>query len=234
MTRRNGFVLALSLAWVVCGTMSAAAVTLDDFARVLDSIPVTNEARVLAAIDLGLQSSCCGFPANEAYHLFERLATASGSSADKEAIVLVVTQAIEKSLPIDSLLSKASEGLARGVSLASLGQLLSVRLQVLEACRDLCFFRYGILRATPGSPVAAGATALPATRFDALLSEVGDALGDYLESGGSPFESQKIYDDVQARLTLLAGSVLSAEDVELLLSRIGPADLTQVVLAALR
>jgi hypothetical protein len=82
--------------------------------------------------------------------------------------------------------------------------------------------------------VAAGAAALPASRFDALLSNFGDALGDYVESARDPFASQQIYDEVQARLTLLAGSALSADDVELLLSRISPADLTQIVLAALR
>jgi hypothetical protein len=233
MTRRRGFALAGALVCLIAGTLCTAAVTLDDFARMLGSIPVASEARVLAALELGLKSSCCGFPVNETYRLFERLAAVPGPATDKEAVVLVIAQAIEKGLPIDSLLSKASEGLARAVPLPSLAQLLAQRLELLEESRDL-FFSRGLFRAAPGSPIAAGATALPAARFDALLSEFGDALGDYLESGGSPFDSQRIYDEVQARLTLLAGSVLSAEDVQLLLGRIGPADLTQVVLAALR
>lgn len=233
MTRRTGWALVVLFACIVGGALSAAAVTLDDFARVLASIPVANQTRILGAIDLGLKSSCCGFPVNETYRLFERLAAAPGQPTDKEAVLFVIAQSIEKGLPIDSLLSKASEGLARSVPLASLAQLLGQRVKLLEEARDL-FYSRGVFRASPGAPVAAGATALPATRFDALLSEVGDSLGDYLESGGSPFESQKIYDAVQARLTLLSGSVLEADDVELLLSRIGPADLTQVVLAALR
>jgi len=222
-----GVILCLA-AW----SAVAAAVTLDEFKTVLASIPVASEARVLAALELGLKSSCCGFPANETYRLFGRLAGAAGTAADKEAIVLVVTKGIEQGLPIDSLLSKASEGLARGVPLSSLAQLLAQRLRLLEESRDL-FYSRGIFRAAPGAPVAAGATALPATRFDALLSEFGDALGDYLESGGSPFEAQQIYNQVHARLTQLSGAVLTSSDVELLLSRIDPADLTQVVLAAL-
>jgi len=233
MTRGRWFVLAVALACVVGASAVVAAVTLDDFGRVLDSIPVASRDRVMAALDLGLKSSCCGFPVSETYRLFERLAGASGSAADKEAVILVVTRAIEEGIPVDSLLNKANEGLARGVSLPSLAQLLELRLELLEKSRDL-FWHYGIFRASPGASVAAGATALPASRFDALLSNFGDALGDYVESGKDPFASQQIYDEVKARLTLLTGSVLPAEDVELLESRISPADLTQIVLAALR
>lgn len=233
MTRRRLFVLAVTFACIVGTSLGAAAVTLDDFERVLDSIPVASETRVMAALDQGLKSSCCGFPVNETYRLFDRLAGGPGSAADKEAVILVIVRAIEAGIPIESLLSKANEGLARGVALPSLAQLLQQRLRLLEQSRDL-FYSRGIFRASPGAAVAAGAAALPASRFDALLSNFGDALGDYVESARDPFASQQIYDEVQARLTLLAGSALSAEDVELLLSRISPADLTQIVLAALR
>ncbi|MCX6100924.1 MAG: hypothetical protein NTV92_05825 [Candidatus Bipolaricaulota bacterium] len=228
MTSRRMLVVVCVIACIVGASMAVAAVTLDDFERVLTSIPVASEARVIAALELGLKSSCCGFPADETYRLFTRLADGSGSAADKETVILIVTHAIEEGIPIDSLLNKANEGLARAVSLTSLAQLLQQRLRLLEESRDL-FWSYRIFRATPGAPVAAGATALSTSRFDSLLSNVGDALGDYLESGGSPFESQQIYDQVQARLTLLAGSVLSAEDVDTVLSRISPADLAQIV-----
>jgi hypothetical protein len=170
---------------------------------------------------------------NETYRLLERLAAVLGSAADKEVIVLVITEAIEQGIPVDSLLNKTNEGLARAVALAPLGQLLEQRLQLLLESRDLLYSR-GIFRASPGASVAAGAMALPPSRFDALLSNFGDALGDYLESGGSPFASQQIYDEVHERLTQLSGAVLTVSDVDLVFSRIEPADLTQVVLAALR
>ena len=230
MTKRLLVAAAVVAACLAGLAAAVGAVTLDDFATVLASVPVENQARVLAALDLGMKSSCCGFPADQTYDLFHRLASAPGAASDKEAIILVFTQAIEQGLPIDGLLNKAFEGLARSVALPWLGQLLGQRVRLLEESRDL-FYSRGIFRATPGASVAAGATALPPSRFDALLSNLGDALGDYLESGGSPFESQKIYDEVQARLTQLTGSVLVAADVELLLSRIGSEDLKQVVLA---
>ena len=233
MRGRRRMALVAALACVAALGIAAAAVTLDDFGRVLAAIPIANEARVMAAFELGLKSSCCGFPVNETYRLLERLAAVSGSAADKEAIVLAITQAIEQGIPVDSLLNKAFEGLARAVPLGPLGRLLELRLQILLESQYL-FWGKGILRASPGASVDAAATALPPSRFDALLSNFGDALGDYHESGGSPFEGQQIYGEVHERLTQLSGTVLTASDVDLVFSRIEPADLTQVILAALR
>jgi hypothetical protein len=224
--------LVAALACVAVLGIAAAAVTLDDFGRVLAAIPIANEARVMAAFELGLKSSCCGFPVDETYRLLERLAAVSGSAADKEVIVLAITQAIEQGIPVDSLLNKAFEGLARAVPLGPLGRLLELRLQILLESQYL-FWGKGILRASPGASVDAAATALPPSRFDALLTNFGDALGDYHESGGSPFEGQQIYGEVHERLTQLSGAVLTASDVDLVFSRIEPADLTKVILDAL-
>lgn len=233
MRGRQPIALVAALMCVAVLGIAVAAVTLEDFDRILATIPVVNETRIMAAFELGLKSSCCGFPVNETYRLLERLAAVSGASADKEAVVLAITQAIEQGIPVDSLLNKAFEGLARAVPLVPLGQLLEQRLRLLLESRDL-FYSRGIFRASPGAAVAAGATALSPARFDALLSNFGDALGDYLESGGGPFEGQGIYDEVHARLAQLSGTVLTASDVDLVLSRVEPADLTEVVLAALR
>ena len=228
MKRGVRFFIGVVACLAAC-TVGVAAATLDEFRGVIASIPVANESRIMAALALGQRS---GFPADETYRLFERVAGVTGAAADKEAILLVVVEAIESGLPVDSLLNKAFEGLARGVSLSTLGHLLDVRLRLLEGTSDL-FGRCRIFRASQGAVVAAGSTALAPSVFDALLSNVGDALGDYVESGGSPLESQRIYNQVEARLTLLAGTAFSADDVELVLSRVEPADLTRVVLAAL-
>lgn len=230
MTRRLvGFVglLCVVLGWAVGG---AAQVTLADFQRVLSAIPVTSDGRILSALDRALRQD--GFPAADVERLLERLLAAPATPAEKEAIVLTITSALEEGIPVDGLLNKAFEGLARGVSLGSLNQLLQQRLRILIGARDLLYAK-GIFRASPGTSTSAGASALPASRFDALLSQLGDALGDYLESGGSPHDAGLIEQNVEARLTMLRGSVLAPADVDLVLSRIGPEDLTRVVLAAL-
>lgn len=210
--------------------LTVTGVSLADFERVLGSIPISDPARVTAALTLAFSTE--GFPVNETYSLLERLAASSGAAAEKEAIVLVFARAMEQGIPIASLLNKTSEGLARNVSLAPLGQLLQQRLRLLVEGRDL-FHAKGIFRATPGAAAAAPVALLPAMRFDVLLSEFGDALGDYLESGGSPFNENLIHSEVTGRLTRLRGVALPASDVDLLLSRIVPADLTRIMQTAL-
>ncbi|MEN6369251.1 MAG: hypothetical protein ABFD77_06085 [Thermotogota bacterium] len=207
-----------------------AQVVLADFQRVLSAIPVTADGRILSTLDRALRQE--GFPAAEVQRLFERLLAVPTAAADKEVVILTIVAALEEGIPVDGLLNKAFEGLARGVSLSPLNQLLQQRLRILIEARDLLYAK-GIFRASAGTPTSSGASALPAARFDALLSQLGDALGDYLESGGSPHDGNLIDQNVEARLTMLRGSVLALGDVDLVLSRIGPEDLTRAVLAAL-
>lgn len=225
-----GRAAATAMSVVALAGLIVTGVSLADFERVLESIPVVDAPRVTAALSLAFSTE--GFPADETYSLLERLRAAPGTAAEKEAIVLVFARAMEQGIPIASLLSKTTEGLARNVQLAPLGQLLEQRLRLLVEGRDL-FHAKGIFRAMPGAAPAAPVVALPVMRFDALLTEFGDALGDYLESGGSPFNGNLIHNEVTGRLTRLRGVALPASDVDLLLSRIVPADLTRIVQTAL-
>jgi hypothetical protein len=233
MTARplQGALVAFLAITILASAVVAATVTLTDFQHALYEIPVSSDERILAAVDFAIQSE--GFPINEVYRLVERLATVNGAASDKEAMLLTVTAAIEDGIPVDGLLNKAFEGLARSVALGPLSQLLNQRLRLFIESRDL-FYSKGIFRAPLGTPEAPGSAALPALRFDALLTNLGDALGDYLESGGSPLEGHLIYRETESRLRMLRGVVLVAADVDLLLDRIDAEDLTRIALAALR
>jgi hypothetical protein len=224
-----GLLLTAAIA-AACVGVSGATATLADFQHALYEIPVTSDTRILSALELAMQSD--EFPIDEVYRLVERLVADSGAPADKEAMLLTVTAAIENGIPVEGLLNKAFEGLARGVPLNPLNQLLNQRLQLLIEAQDL-FYAKGIFRASPGTAASANSSVLPAPRFDALLTNFGDALGDYLESGGSPLEGHLIYQEVESRLKMLRNVVLASSDVDLLLDRIEAEDLTRIVLAAL-
>jgi hypothetical protein len=231
MTRRLVGLLGVLGVVLALAVGACAQVVLADFQRVLSAIPVNADGRILSTLDRALRQE--GFPAAEVERLFERLLAVPTAAADKEAVILTIVAALEEGIPVDGLLNKAFEGLARGVSLPSLDQLLQLRLRILIQARDRLLYAKQIFRASAEAPTSAGTSALPAARFDALLSQLGDALGDYLESGGSPHDGNLIDQNVEARLTMLRGSVLVPADVDLVLGRIGPDDLTWVVLAAL-
>ncbi len=217
---------ALLLVWL--GTSAIAQIPASEFEQALRAIPVSDISRCVAAVELGLSQP--DFPAGEILQLIERLATTSHSAQEREALLLNVVVAMEEGLPVDGLVTKGLEGLARGVPVPQIEQSLHQRLILLAETRDLLYAK-GIFSVAPGSPQSVP-TALPTPRFNLLATHISDTIADYLEGGGSPFEGQTLYQEVRFRLTSLEGVTLNAEDVNLVLRRIEPADMTRVALSA--
>jgi len=218
--------IAFLLVWL--GTSAITQIPVSEFEQALRAIPVSDINRCVAAVELGLSQS--DFPAVEVLQLIGRLATTPYSAQEKEALLLNVVVAVEEGLPADGLVTKGLEGLARGVPVPQIGQRLHQRLILLAETRDLLYAK-GIFSVAPGSPQSVP-TALPTPRFNLLVTHISDTIADYLEGGGSPFEGQTLYQEVRFRLTSLEGVTLNAADVDLVLKRIEPADLTRVALSA--
>ena len=213
---------------LVLGVLAVAQTPQSRFEQALRAIPDTDIARPLAAFALGLSQP--DFPAADVIQLVERLAATSYSVPEKEAVLTSIVVAMEEGLPVDGLVTKGLEGLARGIPVPQIARSLHQRLVLLAETRDLLYAK-GIFSVAPGSPQSVP-TALPTPRFNLLITHISDTIADYLEGGGSPFEGQTLLQEVRFRLTTLQGATLKAEDVELVLKRIGPADLTRVALAA--
>ncbi len=217
--------VALAMLAIAAPNAPAAAV---GFEEALRAVPVTDLDRFVAALELGAEQP--DFPATETLQLIQRVSAAAGPAGQKEAVLFHLVVALEEGLPIDTLVAKALEGLARGVALDAIERSLGQRSVLLVETRDL-FYSEGIFSVSTGTtpPVP---TALPASRFNLLVTHISDTLADYLEGGNSPFEGQTMYQEVRFRLLSLAGATLNAEDVDLVLKRVEPADMTRVALSA--
>ena len=213
---------------VTLGLSAVAEIPLADYEAVLLAIPVSDLGRVLGAIELGLSQP--DFPASETMQYLDRLAASRYSAPEREALLADIVVALEEGLPIEGLVTKGLEGLARGVAAAGIQQSLHQRWVLLAETRDLLYAK-GIFSVAPGSPQSVD-TALPTPRFNLLVTHISDTIADYLEGGGSPFEGQTLMQEVRFRLTSLEGAILNPADVELVLKRIEPADLTRVALSA--
>jgi hypothetical protein len=205
-----------------------AQIPLTEYAQALAAIPVSNPDYILSKIELTMSQQ--DFPAQPLLRLIDRLGSHAAPAAEKEAILIVLAHALEDGLPIEGLISRASEGLARSVPLPQIEQGLTMRLTLLAETRDL-FYSKGIFSA-PAGAYPAISTAIPMVRFNQLVIHVSEPIGEFLEGGGSPFEGAALYEEVHNRLTMLQGVTLLPEDVALVLDRIEPSDLTQVALAA--
>jgi len=216
----------LMLVSLVAGATAGAS--LSEFEQALQAVPVSNLGYILSSIELGMTQP--GFPADGLLRLIDRVTRRTAPAFEKEAVLLVIAHGLADGLPVEGLVNQALEGLARGVSLQWIEQRLSERLVLLSETRDLLYSK-GIFSGSQGSSSAA-TPAIPTARFNQLLINISETIGDFLEGGGSPFDGYVLYEEVRNRLTMLEGVTLSADDVALVLDRIEPSDLTQVALAA--
>ena len=216
------------LATLLIGSAALAAIPFSAFEEALCCVPLEDTDRILAAIELGFEQE--DFPVEDVFRLVERLIEHLAPAPEKEGILLTLATALEEGLPVGGLLNKVFEGLARGIPLAQIDGGLKQRLTLLIDVRDLLYAK-GIFSVPSGSPQSVP-SALPTLRFNELLTNISDAVGDHLEGGGSPFDGHVLFQEVQERLIALQGVTLLQADVELVLERIEPTDLTPVALAA--
>ncbi len=209
------------------GGMMLAESTVADVTKALQALPLSRGEEILEAFKIGFAQ---GHLLPEAtLRLVTRLSAVEASLVDKEAILLTFASVLAEGLPAKTLVDKALEGLSRGVPLSQIGLQVSIRAYLLTEVRDLLYAK-GIFVAKEGE---ATSPFLPPERFDLLVIHIADALGEYLEGGGSPLEGYLLEEVVRLRLSKLKDAVIPAEDVELALARIGPGDLTRVVLEVL-
>ena len=243
--------LIAALGLLAAATLGATAqIPIEEFGMALSAISMGAHDRILGAIDS--QLGAFGFPAEEVLQLIYQLAPIPAANEDKEAILLLVTRAIERDLPVEGLvgvsfdlahaldeglpisevINEALKGITQGVSSAVIEAGITQRLSLLREVRDLLFER-GIFRAAPDEGYVP-ASALAAESFDLFVAEIADAVSDFLSGGGSPFDGDALYGLVSERLNRLPDTLVPADDVHRILENIGPPDLTRVALAAIR
>lgn len=238
--RFRSFAMALMLIGVLTYLALGAAVAPKDVYRALSSISLAHRDEIVHAFGIGFSLGRL-VPART-LSLVNRLAADQGNPADKEGILLTIARALADDLPVTLLLDKTEEGLARNIPLGiilngSSGEVrilgLVQREKALRTVRDLLYAK-GIFCATRKGQ--AGTTSLPRVQFDRIVTEISDVLCDYAEAGGSPFNGHVIYQKVQVRLenlTQLKRPVVLPDDAALVLERISPGDLTNVLLKVL-
>lgn len=198
-----------------------------DVTEALQALPLSRGEEILEAFKIGFAQG--HLLPEETLRLVTRLAAVEGDPAEKERILLTLASVLAEGLPGKTLVDKVLEGLSRGVPLSQIGREVSRRAYLLTEVRDLLYAK-GIFVAKEGE---ATSPFLPPERFDLLVIHIADALGEYLEGGGSPLEGYLLEEVVHLRLSKLKGPVIPVEDVDLVLARIGPGDLTRVVLEVL-
>jgi hypothetical protein len=223
--RALAIVVAVLLTLGACVLAQNGTVSISE---ALSEFALSSAARIESAFLRGVQQE--KLMADTALRLLDLLAATPGTAQQKESLLSVIATTLESELPAEALADKAIQGMMQGVPLAYITQEIETRRLLEGAVRELLFAK-GIFSA-PGTQRTAP-NHLPQSSFDGLVTHVAGALGDRLEAGGSPFESEALYAAVSSRLNNLPSSVIPRQDVDLALDRIEAVDLTDAVLAAL-
>ena len=217
---------------VLCVFVGATAqVTLAEYEEVLRGLPVSNMEMALAALARGLAYE--DFPSQPLMLLLTGLCTRPAPIEEKEALILVLLQALSDDLPVQGLVSKGLEGLARGIPLPLIRMDLQGR-RILLAETRVTLASKGVVAQRGGEQISAQ-TALPTLRLRQILIEISEPIADFLAGGGSPTEDHlALYMDVANRLTSLRGIKLLAEDVILVLEQMTSQDFAAIAQSVAR
>lgn len=178
-----------------------------------------------AITDNRLQAACVLF-------FLERLDRASGLIAIKEGIGLVITTALEDDLPVVLLIDEIREGLARGIRLQRILQVIAQQREIISGVRDLLEERRIFITGTreeEGEVIL-----LPRKQFDLVVMHIADALVIYLAAGGDPRHAAALHITAADRLRRLSEiKIIPTAIVELVLRRIDGEALSEIVVDVL-
>lgn len=220
------------LAFVACLLMivptqiTLAETTSIDVKEELQSLGLRSTTEIMSAIETGFLQG--RLAPDEMVSLLSNLAAYNGEREDKETILITIARALkDDSLPVTMLIGKVEEGLARKVSLQAIKQMVSERATLLAEVRDLLYTNLIFTSSEYGQE---NCLVLPLPRFDFLVTQIADTLANYQESGRSPLEGYLVYQEMHTRLSMLErNAIIPAEDVELVLERIKPENLTRIL-----
>jgi len=220
------------LAFVAClltivpTQITLAETTSIDVKEELQSLGLRSTTEIMSAIETGFLQG--RLAPDEMVSLLSNLAAYNGEREDKETILITIARALkDDSLPVTMLIGKVEEGLARKVSLQAIKQMVSERASLLAEVRDLLYTNLIFTSSEYGQE---NCLVLPLPRFDFLVTQIADTLANYQESGRSPLEGYLVYQEMHTRLSMLErNAIIPAEDVELVLERIKPENLTRIL-----
>ncbi|MCR4404122.1 MAG: hypothetical protein NUW06_02315 [Candidatus Acetothermia bacterium] len=130
---------------------------------------------------------------------FLRRVNASGAPIElREQVLLTIADALLKSVPVEMLLSKVEEGLAKGRPMDEILAEIQERKLTLEGVKAL--FESKGFRAGIELQIGSATLTLSVELTGLVITDVAGALEDYVRSGKDPTDSFAVYQEVLLRL----------------------------------
>lgn len=171
MTRKI-LVLVVLAAWSCA--WSAWAATEKDVTNLIDNMSISSAAKVTVKTGFlrGIQDG--RLSADGAFDFLQRVSTSGAEIKDRETVLVAIANALLEDLPVDMLINKVVEGLARGLAMDVISQ------EIVERKLTL-----GEVKALLGQK-SVSAASFPQTAVDAAITDIATVLENHVRSDKSP------------------------------------------------
>jgi len=176
----NTKTVLLALAIVVSLPLGVWAASKADVSNLVGSMPLAPS--VINTVNAGFQRGIDDgrLTVDEAFGFLQRIATSGAAIEDRQTILLAIAQSLLEDLPVEMLVNKVDEGLARGLPLDVVAKEIVERRQTLIEVRALMAQKGVTIQQQPNGPGFAR------TAVDAAITDSATVLESHIRSGKKP------------------------------------------------
>ncbi len=187
MKKTNGSGLVLGIALMLLLSLTVLAATQQDVLNLIAQLPFSaaDKNALTTSYKKGMDDG--RLTPDQAIQLLQKIGLQSNAPVDQRKDLLVtIGQALLEELPVDVLISKAEEGVAKGVPMSAILNEVQERKATLEQVKAL-FDQRGIR-----SNAVDETSPYPQAVIDAAISDVASALEDYVRGGSNPNDAPAV------------------------------------------
>lgn len=215
----TGKCLGLLAALVLLVAPGVWAATSEDVANLIDSMPFSAAAKVTVKNGFLRGIADGRLTADQALAFLQRIATSGASIDDRQTVLVSIGQTLSEDIPVEMLINKVDEGLARGLPMDVIAAEVVERRQTLVEVKALLSQKGIQVQQQANGP------GFPRSAVDAAVTDIATVLENHVRSGKQPNDGTLLN---TALATLSRDGRVSRQLYETLAAALTEADLAAI------
>lgn len=155
----------------------AWAASSEDVANLIESMPLSASAKVTVSNGFLRGIGDGRLTADQAFAFLQRIATSGASIEDRQTVLVSIGQTLSEDIPVEMLINKVDEGLARGLPMDVIAAEVVERRQTLVEVKTLLNQKGIQIQLQTNGP------GFPRSAVDAAVTDVATVLENHVRSG---------------------------------------------------
>ncbi len=173
-------VLALVAVVLLAASQAFAFADENDVNNLIDSSSISSAAKGTVAQGFLLGIDQGRLTADTAFSFIQQIENSGGDVADRQTILLTVAQTLLNDTPVEMLINKGGEGLARGLQLNVIATEIVERQQTLLEVKTMLNQKGISIQQQQNGP------GFPRVSVDAAVTDIATVLENHVRSGNNP------------------------------------------------